>query len=129
MRHEFSALNLEYLLPPSSQGLTMKKSFVFIFRKGTRQLSEEEQKRRTDEVRTWALQQIKDARGLDPRILDEESVHLGESATNSTGEGSVIALNFIQAADFSEAVATAKTHPGLRYGVNIEVRPWSDPRA
>jgi len=41
----------------------------------------------------------------------------------------VIALNFIQATDFSEAEAIAKTHPGLRYGVNIEVRPWNDPRA
>jgi len=41
----------------------------------------------------------------------------------------VIALNFIEAADFAEAVKIAKTHPGLRYGVHIEVRPWTDPRA
>jgi len=41
----------------------------------------------------------------------------------------VIVFNFIEAADFSEAVTIAKTHPGLRYGVSIEVRPWSDPRA
>src|SRR5262249_49350228 len=26
-------------------------------------------------------------------------------------------------------VKVAETHPGLRYGVNIEVRPWVDPRA
>jgi len=106
----------------------MKRSFAFIFRKGTRKLSEGEQKRRTDEVRAWALQQIDEGRGLDPRILDDESVRLGDTSAISTGEGSVIALNFIQAADFSEAVAIARTHPGLRYGVDIEVCPWTDPR-
>jgi hypothetical protein len=44
-------------------------------------------------------------------------------------ERPVIALNFIAAEDFDDAVRIAKTHPGLRYGVNIEVRPWKDPRA
>jgi hypothetical protein len=69
-----------------------------------------------------------EGRGLEPRILNDECVRLGETSAISTGEGAVIALNFIQAADFSEAVAIAKTHPGLRYGIDIEVRPWTDPR-
>jgi len=106
----------------------MKKPFVFIFHKGSRNLSEEEEKRRTGEVRAWALQQIKEGRGLEPRILGDESVRL-EGTSASANDPLVIAFNFIEAADFSEAVTIAKTHPGLRYGVSIEVRPWSDPRA
>jgi len=106
----------------------VKESFVFIFRKGVRKLSEDEQKRRTEEVRAWALQQIADHRGLEPRVLDDESVRVGDNPANGINDGLVIALNFIEAKDFNEAVAIAKTHPGLRYGVSIEVRPWSDPR-
>jgi hypothetical protein len=107
----------------------MARSFVFIFRQGSRKLTEEEQKHRTEEVREWALQQVKDGRGLDPRILGEESLRLGDASTVAINDRSVIALNFIEATDFSEAVNIAESHPGLRYGVNIEVRPWIDPRA
>jgi hypothetical protein len=106
----------------------MKPGFVFIFRQGHKILSEEEQKRRTEEVRAWALQRIKDGSGLEPRVLGDQSIRLGDSA-GAASDGVVIALNFIQATDFDEAVNIAKTHPGLRYGVSIEVRPWSDPRA
>ena len=108
----------------------MKGSFVFIFRQGSSgNLTDEEQKRRTEEVRDWATQHIKDGHGLDPRVLDNESRHLGDDATHSESDGPVIALNFIEATDFEDAVRMAKTHPGLRYGVRIEVRPWRDPRA
>jgi hypothetical protein len=107
-------------------GAIMKGSFVFIFRQG-RKLTEEEQKRRTEEVSAWARQRLRDDSSFDPRVLGNESNRLGDSA--STNDGAVIALNFIQAADFNEAVELAKTHPGLRYGVSIEVRPWRDPRA
>ena len=104
----------------------MSRPFVFIFRQGSRKLTEDEQKQRTEEVREWAFKQVKDGRGLDPRILGEESLRLGDGSVAI--ERSVIALNFIEASDFSEAVKVAETHPGLRYGVNIEVRPWVDPR-
>jgi hypothetical protein len=113
---------------PTQQGVNMKAGFVFIFRQGRKPLSEDEQKRRTEEVRAWALQQIKDGRGLEPRVLGDQSIRLGDSA-GATSDGAVIALNFIQATDFDEAVNIAKTHPGLRYGVSIEVRTWTDPRA
>ena len=39
---------------PTQQGANMKPGFVFIFRQGHKTLSEEEQKRRTEEVRSWA---------------------------------------------------------------------------
>jgi hypothetical protein len=104
----------------------MNGTFVLIFRKEQRKLSDEEQQQRTEEVRAWAMQQIKDGRNLEPRVLGDESYSLGESTKI---DKPVIALNFIEAADFAEAVKIAKTHPGIRYGVQIEVRPWTDPRA
>jgi hypothetical protein len=107
----------------------MKKSFVCIFRQGSKKLTEEEQKRRTEEVRAWALQHVKDGRGLDPRVLGEEVVHLGDGLPAGATDVLVRALNFIEADDFAEAVNIAKTHPGLHYGVRLEVRQWTDPRA
>jgi hypothetical protein len=38
-------------------------------------------------------------------------------------------LLFLEASDFDEAVKIAKTHPGTRYGGNIEVRAWALPGA
>jgi hypothetical protein len=111
------------------KGAHMKESFVFIFRQGTRTLTEEEQKRRTEDVRDWAIKHINDGHGLDPRVLDNKSYRLGDDAPDADSDGQVIALNFIEATDFEDAVTIAKTHPGLGYGVRIEVRPWKDPRA
>jgi len=110
------------------QGDKMKKSFVFIFRQGSRKLSDEEQKRRTEAVRAWALEQIKQGRNLEPRVLSLDAYRLGDDGNTNTG-ALIVALNFIEAADLNEAISIAKTHPGLRYGVTIEVRPWTDPRA
>jgi hypothetical protein len=105
----------------------MKESFVFIFRQTGKKLSQEEDKRGTEEVRAWALQQIADGRDLEPRILGEESDRVGQVSAEDFG-AQVIALNFIKAKDFSEAVEIAKSHPGHRYGISIEVRLWKDPR-
>jgi hypothetical protein len=108
----------------------MKESFVLIFRQGRRLLTEEDQKRRTEEVRQWAIRHINDGHGLDPRVLDEESRRLGDEVpTAAHGDGHVIALNFIDATNVDDAVRVASTHPGLRYGISVEVRRWRDPRA
>jgi uncharacterized protein len=108
------------------------KKFAFFFRQ-SRQLSDSEQKQRTAEVVAWVKQQIAEGRKLEPRVLDSthESVVSGEHrddvSTNSGG--ALVAINFLEAKDFEEAVEIATTHPGLRYGVSIEVRPWSNPLA
>ena len=83
----------------------MKKSFVFIFRQGRTRLTDEEQKQRTEEVRGWALEQIKQGRNLGPRILGEESYRLVEDARNYGDDGTAVALNFIEATDIHEAVS------------------------
>ena len=103
----------------------MKATFVLIFREG-RKLSEEELRSRTEAVRKWALRHIQ-SHNLDPRILAEESYQLGDGTANHGRR--VTALNFIEADDLNHAVKIAETHPGLNYGVAIEVRHWRDPRA
>jgi hypothetical protein len=62
-------------------------------------------------------------------ILAPESVHRGPetSATNLTDTWSVTALLFLEARDLSEAAQVAESHPALRYGANVEVRPWGRP--
>jgi hypothetical protein len=126
----FSVISLsgQRAIGTNSQGVRLKKSFVFIFRQGPTRLSDEDQKQRTEEVRDWALEQIKQGRNLEPRVLGDESYRLEEDARNQSDDGTVVALNFIEATDITEAVSIAKTHPGLRYGIRIEVRSWMDPR-
>jgi hypothetical protein len=72
------------------------------------------------------MRQIKQ-HGLEPMVLGDESQIVGDGVI-SRGEGRVLAFNFIEADEMAEAVKIANTHPGLRYGVTIEVRPWTDPR-
>jgi hypothetical protein len=107
------------------------KPFVFIYRQGSRILSEEEQKRRADEVRAWALKQIAEGRKLDPHLMGPEYYRTsaeGESDHAPAGTDSPpVAIVFLEARDFGEAIGIAKTHPGIRYGVSIEVRPWTTP--
>jgi hypothetical protein len=107
----------------------MKETFVLVFRAGKKQLAAAEQKARTEEVRQWALLRLKEDPKFEPRVLGEQSYHVGSDGKANLEDDSVIALNFIEANDFSEAVEIAKSHPGLRYGVDIEVRPWRDPRS
>jgi hypothetical protein len=107
------------------------KPFVFIYRQGRRILSEEEQKRRADEVRAWALEQIAEGRKLGPHLMEPEYYRTsaeGESDHAPAGTDSPpVAIVFLEARDFGEAIGIAKTHPGIRYGVSIEVRPWTTP--
>ena len=106
------------------------KQFAFIFRQGRRLLSPAEQKQRADEVRAWALA-LKADKKLDPRLLGDQSQQFtpegGSLSAVPGAEGSIVAITFLEAADFSEAVKIAETHPGPRYGNSVEVRDWSLP--
>src|SRR5262249_6873181 len=110
-------------------GLPMKH-FVLLFRQNPTRLSEAEQKRRFEEVRAWALRQNDDGRKLDPRILGQENYRVGPDGkggpVGETGDGPLIAITFLEARDFAEAVRMADSQPGVRYGVRVEVR-WGGP--
>src|SRR5262245_1195825 len=107
------------------------KQFVLLFRQSPIQLSEAEQTSRAEEARAWALRQNTDGRKHDPRILGRENYRVGPdgkvSTFRETGDGLLIAITFLEARDFAEAVSIADSHPGLRYGVSVEVRPWTPP--
>jgi len=113
-------------------GLPMKQ-FVLLFRQSPTQLSDAEQKRRAEEVRAWALRQNDDGRKLNPRILGKENYRVGPDGkrgpVGETGDGPLIAITFLEARDFAEAMRIADSHPGLRYGVSVEVRSWAPPPA
>jgi len=106
------------------------KQCVFIFRRGTRELSPEELSRRGDEIRAWAVALNKEGHKLDPRALSQETYRIApESQSGANGERLVTNLLFLEADDFDKAMKIAKTHPGTRYGGNIEVRVWESPTA
>ena len=109
------------------------KPFAFLFRQSPGQLSEADQKRRAGEVRAWALRQNDEGRKLDPHILEAESHRIGPDGKNglppTNDDGPLVAIAFLEARDFSEAIKIAESHPGLRYGVSIEVRAWARPPA
>jgi len=105
------------------------KHFVFLFRQHpSTKLSDAEQKQRAEEVRVWAIRQNGEGRKLDPRLLARESHRVdGEKAKIATDERVVVAITFLEARDFVEAVKIAESHPGPRYGVSVEVREWTSP--
>jgi hypothetical protein len=109
------------------------KQFVFLFRQGATQLSEADQKRRAEEVRAWALRQNNEGRKLVPHILGQENYRVSPDGKGGPDRaidgGTLIAITFLEARDFAEAVRIAETHPGLRYGVSVEVRAWTSPLA
>jgi hypothetical protein len=105
---------------------TTMKTFVIIFRQGPQQLTESDKQRRAEETVAWARAQNAAGHKLDPRILASESEHRGSG--NSAANGwQVTALLFLEARDLSEATQIAEAHPALRYGSEVEVRPWAPP--
>lgn len=108
------------------------KQFVQIFRQCGPALSPEQQTQRAGEVRAWAAAQNAAGRKLDPRLLDGAACQippLVESGMAGVGAGApIVAITFLEAASFSEAVESARTHPGPRFGVSIEIREWTVPQ-
>lgn len=105
------------------------KTFVIIFRQGSQPLTETDKQRRAEETGVWARRQNDAGHKLDPRILGSESEHRGSehSAATPVDAEPITALLFLEAHDLSEAAEVAESHPAIRYGSNVEVRPWAAP--
>jgi hypothetical protein len=105
------------------------KTFVIIFRQSSQPLTEADKQRRAQETVVWARRQNAAGHKLDPRILEPESVHPGSEDPSSTPAGAwpITALLFLEARDLSDAAQVAESHPALRYGSKVEVRPWAAP--
>lgn len=99
------------------------EKFVILFRQPA-PLSEADLKNRAKETPRWAQRQNAAGHKLEPRILGKESAWVGSSGKPTD---TVTALLFLEARDLKEAVSIAQTHPAVRYGAVVEVRPWSSP--
>jgi hypothetical protein len=102
-----------------------------IFR-STRLLTTEEQRQKDAEIKAWAKRVRDMGVTLDPRILGTTDAYLqadgdhvvSRSAEDSSSLGAII---FFDTASTEQAVEVARSHPGLRYGVTIELREWQTP--
>lgn len=105
------------------------KPFVLIFRQGARPLSPADLEARGREVVAWAARHNAEGHKLDPRILDSQSHRLAPDgdADLAPQDAPLTALLFLEAADIAQAVEIARSHPGVRFGASVEVRPWSPP--
>ena len=113
----------------ANQPTTAMKTFVIIFRQGPQLLTDADKQRRAEETATWARRQNSAGHKLDPHILAPESAHRGPetSAATPVDAWTITALLFLEAHDLSEAAQVAESHPALRYGASVEVRPWAAP--
>lgn len=107
--------------------------YVLIFRP-TRALTADELKQRAVEIPAWVKHVSEMGITLDPRALHPSAVRLSQqNGRVVTEEGSpdptLTNLVFFDAPGQEQAVEVARLHPGLHYGVNVEVREWSFPVA
>jgi hypothetical protein len=101
------------------------KPFVIIFRQAQDQLTPSDLEARSREMPAWVEAHNSAGHQLEPRILAPE----GRSSAPMTGEAPLSALLFIQARDIDQAMGIARSHPGVRYGASVEVRPRMAPPA
>jgi len=116
-------------LSVANQSTAAMKTFVIIFRQGPQPLTDADKQRRAEETATWARRQNNAGHKLDPHILAPESTLRGpeSSAATPADAWTITALLFLEAHDLSEAAQVAESHPALRYGASVEVRPWAAP--
>ncbi len=108
------------------------KHYALIFHV-TRSLSPGEQKQRAVDIADWVKQVTEMGIRLDPRNFGETAAKFSSEREEmvSSKESSSSALTtivFFDTADREQAVHIARIHPGLRYGVAVEVREWTSPR-
>ncbi len=107
--------------------------YVLIFRP-TRALTADELKQRAVEIPVWVKRVGEMGITLDPKALNPSAVRLSlQNGNVVTEEGSpdptLTNLVFFDAASQEQAIEVARIHPGLHYGVRVEVREWTVPTA
>ena len=105
--------------------------YVLIFRP-TRTLTADELKQRAVDIPAWVKRVTDMGITLDPKALGEFAVRLSQQdGTVVTHDGSadptLTNLVFFDAPSQQQAMEVARIHPGLHYGVNVELRDWTSP--
>ena len=100
----------------------------------TRSFAPEELNRRHEEIAAWAKQVTDMGITLDPRALGEPVATFSASGTETAspnGSANSPALTnivFFDSPSQDQAVKIARMHPGLHYGVIVNLREWTAPR-
>jgi hypothetical protein len=117
--------------PASPQEKSMKH-YALLFHT-SRSVTPEEQKQRTVEIAAWVKQVTEMGITLDPRSLGETAANFAAKGTeiisaNGSIDPSLSNIVFFDSSSKDQAVDIARIHPGLHYGVTVEVREWTSPR-
>lgn len=105
--------------------------YMMLFR-GTRALTESELEQRGIAIQEWVAMVRQRGINLDPRILDQTVGTYSQKNGTVTSEAvssdaALTAVVSFDAADDETAGAIAEAHPGLHYGVVVELRRWLPP--
>jgi len=100
----------------------------------SRALSPEEIKQRSIDFSDWVKKVTEMGVQLDPRALGQSLlIRPAENGTGTAQEGSsdshLSNLVFFDSSDREQAQTIAKLHPSVKYGVSLELREWTSPRA
>lgn len=102
--------------------------FALIFRQSPFPMSEEVKQRRAKAVAEWATHLRNSGHTLEPHLLGEEhAVVVSDGSTPRETGDPIVAILVFDAASFDDARQIASTHPGLQYGISIEVRSATIP--
>jgi hypothetical protein len=106
--------------------------YALIFR-ATRTLTPEDQKQRAADIAAWVNHVTQIGITLDPRNLGDTVANLSSNGTEivsreGPGDPALITIVFFDAEGRDQAENIARIHPGLKYGVTVELREWSSPR-
>jgi hypothetical protein len=108
------------------------KHYALIFQP-TRTVTSEEQKQRGVDIAAWVKKVTDMGITLDPRNFTdtlatfalEDSQVVSRNGSSGPKPATIV---FFDSPSSVKAVDIARIHPGLRYGVTVEVREWTSPR-
>ena len=108
------------------------KHYALIFH-SSRTLTAEEAKQRGLDIGVWVKGVTERGITLDPRSFGETEANFsangGENVSrNGSSDPALVTIVYFDSPSKEQAVEIARTHPGLRYGVSVEVREWTSPR-
>lgn len=100
----------------------------------SRALSPEEIKQRSIDISDWVKKVMEMGVQLDPRALGQTVLFRpADNGAGTSQEGSsdplLSNLVFFDSSDREQALTIAKLHPSVKYGVSLELREWTSPRA
>lgn len=109
------------------------KDYAFVFRQTPAQFTAEQQAQRAKDVAAWATHLRDAGHNMRPFLLGKEAVLLqpnGDSSSTPTSPSAdpIVAILIANFASLDDAHQAAATHPGLRYGITIEIREATQPQ-